>query len=102
MHIRAIVLGCVAALGMLAMAPVAMADPAPDICVLDLSQPVSLDQAIKTGTSACAIIAVAEVEAVPIAGGDEDEAAFTQCDSILRFTAVSLYRLHVDPGRCLV
>jgi hypothetical protein len=103
MHIRAFLGAAVLGLAMLAFAPIASADPAPDICVLDLSQPVTIDHALDTADMTCAALAAVEVaSAVPIGPGDDDEAA-GPC-SILTPTAFDLagHRQHEDPGRCLV
>lgn len=100
MHIRAFVGAALLALCSLAFAPVAMADPAPDICVLDLSQPVTIDHAINTADMTCAALVVAEVAyALPIAGGDEDEAAGLPTKLISATFDFAGYRQHVDPGR---
>lgn len=103
MHIRKLVFAAALCLGALAFAPVAMADPAPDICVLDLAQPVTIDNAIDTAAMTCAAIEVQEVaSAVPIGIGDEDVAPGA-C-SMLDPTAFTPrgHRQHEDPGRCLV
>lgn len=50
MHIRKLIFAAALCLGTIAFAPVAMADPVPDICVLDLSQPVTIDNALDTAT----------------------------------------------------
>jgi hypothetical protein len=104
MHIRAFLGAAVLGLAMLAFAPIASADPAPDICVLDLSQPVDLDHAVGFADMSCAVLATADVaSAVPIAPGDEDEAAGPVCSTLAHATFTPRgYRMHVDPGRCLV
>ena len=101
MHIRALVLGCVTALAMMAFAPVAMADPAPDICVLNLSQPVTVDHAVGIADAACAIRVATEVASVvPISPDGEDE-PIAACAPMSRANVdFATYRQHVDPGRC--
>lgn len=103
MHIRALVLGCVAALGMMAMSPVAMAmtiDDPPEICVLDFSQP-SIDQ-VDMAAPTC------EATERSVAGltfgstsGDEGGPAQPSCAPPVTSLDLALYRIHVDPGRCL-
>jgi hypothetical protein len=103
MHIRALVGAALLALCTLAMTPVAMADPAPDICVLDLAQPVDFDQSIGTGDVTCSAIAVVELAAaVPISPGDEDEAAGPGLVKRLAALDLAIHRQHEDPGRVLV
>lgn len=103
MHIRAFVGAAVAALCMLAIAPAAYAvDPAPDICVLDLSQPVAIDHAIDARTPTCDAVVLNVAEAVPIMpDGDDEPIAACTPKSLTHFDFNS-YRLHVDPGRCSV
>lgn len=80
-----------------------MADPAPDICVLDLSQPVTLDHAINTADATCKPLAGVDVAAaVPILPGDEDEAAGPCLVKPLAALDFASHRQHEDPGRCLV
>ena len=102
MHIRALVLGCVAALGMLAFAPMAIADPAPDICVLDVSEPITLDHAINTADLTCAALAAVSVAEAAVVVPDDAERSADLCTSSAHATSAPIgYRLHVDPGRCL-
>lgn len=103
MRITAFIGAAVLGLSMLAFAPVAMADPAPNICVLDLSQPVALDHAVKTAEMTCSGLAVDVAAAVPIVPGDEDEAAGT-CMIKAHATVLDVagHRQHEDPGRCSV
>ena len=86
----------------MAFATVAMADPAPDICVLDLSQPATLDLAINTAGMTCATLAAVEVaDAVPIMPDGEDAVA-GQCKlQTMPTLDFSSHRQHEDPGRCL-
>ena len=101
MHIRALVLGCVTALAMMAFAPVAMADPAPDICVLDLSQPVTVDHAVRSADATCAVLAATKVvSGVPISPDGEDEPIAACSPKSLANLDFATYRQHVDPGRC--
>lgn len=100
MHIRAFVGAAMLCLATLAFAPVAMADPAPNICVLDLSQPATIDHIVGTTEMVCDVLAVDVAAAVPIAGGDEDEAA-GPCTPLAHATLTSTgHRQHEDPGRC--
>jgi len=103
MHIRAFVGAAVLGLAMLAFAPIASADPAPDICVLDLSQPVTLDHALATADMTCAALQAVEVaSAVAITPCDEDEAAGPCSNLALSRLDFAGHRQHEDPGRCLV
>ena len=77
MRITAFIGAAALGLCMLVFAPVAMADPAPNICVIELSQPVALDHAVKTAEMTCAVLAIDVAAAVPIMPGDEDEDAGT-------------------------
>ncbi|QDZ10536.1 hypothetical protein [Devosia ginsengisoli] len=102
MRITAFIGAAVLGLCMLAFTPVAMADPAPNICALDLSQTVTVDHAIGTSDATCAVLAV-DVAAVPLMLGDEDEAAGTCMTkshaAVLDFAG---HRQHEDPGRCVI
>lgn len=104
MHIGSMLAGAMLCLGMLAFAPVAMASPAPDICVLDLSQPVTLDLVLDTADMTClAVDAVDAVDVVPIMTGDEHEAAFVSTTlAHATFIDFADHRQHEDPGRCPV
>ncbi|WP_240233601.1 hypothetical protein [Devosia lacusdianchii] len=101
MHIRAFVGAALLALGMLAFAPVAMADPAPNICVLDLSQPATADYGLDIAAPSCAAMAVDVASAVHIMGGDQDVAAWSCENSISSVLDFAGHRQHEDPGRCL-
>lgn len=90
------------ALCSLAFVPAAMASPAPDICVLDLSQPVTIDLAIDTAGMTCSILGVEVASAVStMTGGDGDPAGL--CMTKAHATAFDFadHRQHEDPGRCL-
>lgn len=100
MHIRALVLGCVAAMAMLAFAPVAMADPAPDICVLDLSQPIDADHVLDMGVPTCSAAVLDVSEAVPIFPDGEDKPIAACVPKGMASLDFATYRQHVDPGRC--
>jgi hypothetical protein len=101
MHIRSFIGAALLGLAMMAFAPVAMADPAPDICALDLSTPVTVEFALETAASPCAVLAVEVASAVPIVPDGEDEpAALCKLTSPAHLDFAG-YRLHVDPGRCL-
>ena len=101
MRITAFIGAALLGLCMLAFAPVAMASPAPDICVLDLSQPVSIDLAISTAGMTCAVVGVEVASALPIRPGDDGPADL--CMTKAHATAFDFagYRHHEDPGRCL-
>ena len=101
MRITAFIGAALLGLCMLAFAPVAMAGPAPDICVLDLSQPSAADHAIGISDVTCTVLGV-DVAAVPSLPGDEDEAA-VNCITEAHATAFDFagHRQHEDPGRCL-
>lgn len=101
MHIRAFVGAALIALCSLAFAPVAMADPAPDICVLNLSEPATLDHAVNTAGPTCAALVFDVASAVLIAPDDEGEAAGSCLFKPLGAVAPSSHRPHEDPGRCL-
>lgn len=78
---------------------VAMAGPAPDICVLDLSQPVTIDHALVTADLSCAIMADVSINGAGTStGGDEDEAA-GPLKLMLATIDPSGPRPHFDPGR---
>jgi hypothetical protein len=83
-------------------ATVAMAAPAPDICVLDLSQPVTLDHAIVNADMSCAVLVEASImPAGTMPSGDEDEAA-GPLKLMLAHANPSGSRLHFDPGRAII
>lgn len=102
MHIRAFIGAALLALCTLALAPVAMADPAPDICVLDLSQPVTLDHALDARQPTCDAAVLDVSEAVPILPDGEDEPIAACVPKSLTHFDFASYRQHVDPGRCAV
>lgn len=100
MRITAFIGAAVLGLAMMAFAPMAMAldDPPPEICVLDLSQPVDLDQAVLTPDLICSAIEVADAASI---GGDVGEAAPAHCMTIQKIALdFAGYRQHEDPGRC--
>lgn len=83
----------------MAFATVTMADPAPNICVLDLSQPVTIDHAIAAPDLTCAVLVEASITAGTSPGGDEDEAAGPLKLLMLATADPLAPRLHFDPGR---
>lgn len=89
-------------LAMMAFAPVAMADPAPDICALELSPPVTIQHAVETADITCSILAVDVASALPIAPNGEDEPATAFALTLPSSTDFADYRLHADAGRRLV
>lgn len=106
MHIRFLA-GVLLCLGMLAMSPVAMAQPLSsndhEVCILDLSQPATIDHAIDNGDLTCQVGLAAEVAAVvtPDLSSDvQGIAACTSADNAVLALASS--RLHFDPGRCAI
>lgn len=101
MRIRSFIGAALLGLAMMAFSPVAMADPAPDICALDLHPPVTVQHAIETADITCSVLAVEVAAVVPIAPDGEDEPATVCSLSLPASTAFADYRLHVDPGRCL-
>lgn len=102
MHIRSFIGAALLGLAMMAFAPVAMADPAPDICVLDLSKSVTLDHTINTTGPACAVLAIDVASAVTIGPDDDDYEAAGLCSAKPLVTfAITSHRQHEDPGRCL-
>jgi hypothetical protein len=102
MRITAFIGAALLGLCMLAFAPVAMAGPAPDICVLDLSQPVTIDLAIDTAGMTCSVLGVEVASAVPIMPSDERGPAGL-CMTKTHATAFDFadHRQHEDPGRCM-
>ena len=105
-RITAFIGAAVLGMAMMAFAPLAMAldDPPPEICLLDFSQPVDLDTALMTSVPNCAAIDVADVQIAPAStGGSLGEAATAHCKTF-QMNALDFagYRLHVDPGRCVV
>jgi hypothetical protein len=101
MRIRSFIGAALLGLAMMAFAPVAMADPAPDICALDLSPPAILEYALEPAAINCSVLAVEVATAVPIAPNGEDEPAAVCALTLPASTDFADYRLHVDPGRCL-
>jgi len=103
MHIRKLIFAAALCLGTMAFAPLAMADPALDFCVLDLSQPVTLDLTIDTADATCALFSAVEVaEAVPImgAGGTGNAAPCSKLFVTASTVDPAGHRQHFDPGRC--
>lgn len=86
---------------MASMVP-ATAAPFDDVCVVDLSQPATVDYArgIPDGEDCQAIVADVHVSPTSL-GGDQGEAAPALC-SKGSFSPVSLAYRHEDPGRCSV
>jgi hypothetical protein len=102
MRIRSFIGAALLGLAMMAFAPVAMADPAPDICALDLSPPAILEYALEPASIiTCGVLAVEVATAVPILPNGEDEPAAVCALTLPSSTDFDDYRLHVDPGRCL-
>jgi len=102
MRITAFLGAAVLGLAMLAFAPIAMADPAPNICVLDLSQPATLDLAINAADITCAATAAVDVAyAVPIMPGDDEAAGLSMITANAELFDFAGHRQHEDPGRCL-
>lgn len=85
----------------MAFATVAMADPAPDICVLDLSQPVALEHALDTADATCKLFSAVDVaEVVPIAAAGADLAPCSKLIVTANIVDPAGHRQHFDPGRC--
>lgn len=103
MRITAFIGAALIALCSLAMAPVAMADPAPDICVLDLAPPVDhvYDAAPAGAVCSSPFIAVKPLASI-MPGGDDDEAAGPAAVLMLIALDFANHRLHGDPGRALI
>lgn len=102
MHIRSFIGAALLCLGMMAFAPVAMADPAPDICMLDIAP--AADHAYDAGLAApvCSVDVLAvQITAALSLGGDEDEAAGPCATAQSKPLDFAASRLHFDPGRCL-
>ncbi|WP_169194948.1 hypothetical protein [Devosia sp. MC1541] len=102
MHIRTFIGAALVAVCALAFAPVAMADPAPDICVLELPSH-SIDIAVPDFQAPAFVIC--EHKALPTKlafltpGGDDEDAAhpsFVKLPAAFDFASA---RLHYDPGR---
>lgn len=105
MRITAFIGAAVLGLAMMAFAPLAMAmdDPPPEICLLELSQTVDIGVALDNSSAICAAIDIAEVRISPAStGGDLGEAAPALCKTF-QMNALDFagYRQHEDPGRCL-
>ena len=89
-------------LGALAFAPVAMADPAPDICMLDNAPSASVAYDVAPAAPACSIDVMAVQSLAALSpGGDEGEAAGPCSTPALKAPGFASSRLHFDPGRCL-
>ena len=103
MRIVAFIGAAALGLAMLALAPVAMAldDPPPEICVLDLSAPVAVEHAFDVAKVSCPVV-MAVVRVDPdISRGNLGEATPALCATVqLNALDFASYRLHVDPGRC--
>ena len=86
---------------MASMVP-ATAAPFDDVCVVDLSQPATVDYAlgIPDGEDCPAIVADVRLDMTSL-GGDQGEAATALC-SIASAPTVKLAYRHEDPGRCSV
>lgn len=102
MHIRSFIGAALLCLGMLALAPSAMADPAPDICILDINPAADhvYDAAVAAPACSSAFLAVQPVAWLS-PGGDEDEAAGPSLSRLLIALDFAGPRLHFDPGRDL-
>lgn len=99
MRITAFIGAAVLGLCMLAFAPAAMADPAPDICILEMTQPAGLDHVLVTAPAPCAAI-VAEVAISVSPSGDKDEPAASCMTPKLTALDFAGHRHHENPGRC--
>lgn len=86
---------------MASMVP-ATAAPFDDVCVVDLSQPATVDYAlgIPDGEDCSAIVADVRLDPTSL-GGDQGEAAPALC-SVASAPTVSLAYRHEDPGRSSV
>lgn len=100
MRITAFIGAAVLGLCMLAMSPAAMADPAPDICILEMTQPTSVNHALVTAPVPCAAI-VAEVAIGVSPRGDKGGPAASCNNPKLTALDYAGHRQHEDPGRCL-
>lgn len=102
MRITAFIGAALVCIGMLALAPVAMAAPAPDTCMLDMTPAADFayDAAVAVPTCQPAILAVQTFAALS-PSGDEDEAAGPCAALQLKPLDFAGARLHFDPGRCL-
>jgi hypothetical protein len=105
MRITAFIGAAVLGMAMMAFAPAAMAldDPLPDICALDLSPHSTIDNVavIPDGEDCPSITAAARLDLASL-GGDQGEAAPALCVTVQQNAPdFAGYRLHVDPGRCL-
>ncbi|MBK1793378.1 hypothetical protein JHL21_02560 [Devosia sp. WQ 349] len=105
MHIRSFIGAALLGLAMMASAPIAMADPAPDICVLELPSENFLETAAPEFQAPA--FAICEHKALPAShaflspDGDDEDAAhprFVTFPAKLDFVSA---RLHYDPGRLL-
>lgn len=95
----ALIGSAVLGLAMLAFAPAALAldNPPPEICVLDIVQPAPVVDLTAKPVCAPAILpAIAHISP----GGVDGEAAWPSCAASPVPLDLTLYRVHVDPGRC--
>jgi len=103
MRITAFICAAVLGMAMMAFAPAAMAldDPLPDICVLDLSPHSTIDNValIPDGEDCPSIAADARLDLASL-GGDQGEAAPALCSNASFAPPMPAYR-HEDPGRCI-
>lgn len=100
MHLRALAGIVVACLAALAFAPVAMADPAPEICVLSIAEPVSFDLAGPIDPALCIAVPAEPKIAGLSTTGSRDIAAGVDCETLVAHLDLRWPRLHEDPGRC--
>lgn len=105
MRITAFIGAAVLGMAMMAFAPVAvaMSDVPPDnICVLDLTQPATVDYALGIPEGEHCPSIVADIHVAPTSlGGDQGEAAPALCVTVKQNALdFASYRLHVVPGRC--
>lgn len=102
MQLRALAGIALACLAMLAFVPVAMADPAPEICVLSIAEPATFDVAGPAELVPC-IAAPAEIKITGLSTtGGRDFATGVDCEAGLNHFDLRKPRLHEDPGRCSV
>ena len=87
-------------LASLAFAPVAMASPPTDFCVLDLAPAIPIDHGVNLAPAECpAVVAAVETIVLRMPGGDEDIAAGPSMNHKRMLPAFDLGRQHFDPGR---
>lgn len=88
--------------GVMAAAMPATAAPFDDVCVLDLSQPATVDYALGAPHGDRCPAVVADVQASPRSlRGAQGEPAPDLCNIAISTLPSPAYR-HEDPGRCLV